>query len=200
MTSTPTLGDVIGDVVGFVSHLVVGLQQRYGISVSGMELDHVCFRCDSTQEYLEKRSALAPFGEKIIESMIGGRPISTFLLHTPIIVGDFQISCIELPHPKPGKSHSHGLEHAEFVLGVTEGRPKQSILDFIDKHQLVQFDTRALKKELNPDVSVSVGTSSAKFHERPLYKVVELEVSTGAVEYVPADYFDSSRILSDTGY
>jgi predicted metalloenzyme YecM len=81
-----------------------------------LEMDHVCFRCSTRDEYLDVKRRLAPFGTPLEEGMIGGRPILIFLLEEPIVFRGWRISCLEIPCPKPGRSHSHGLEHVEFVI------------------------------------------------------------------------------------
>ena len=73
----------------------------------------------------------------------------------------------------------------------------------------LQFDERALCKPLNADVAISlpplpkeqraeggvaavedaIGPVVVKFHQRPLYEVVEYEVAHGEVEAVPVDYW-----------
>ena len=46
-------------------------------SVTSLEMDHICFRCDSIEEYAEVCGATGQLGTRIIESMIGGRPVET---------------------------------------------------------------------------------------------------------------------------
>ena len=100
------------------------------------------------------------------------------------------MACLEIPAPKPGRPYARGLEHAEFViggashpLGQAQERSEQEIVGaFVQTRPAVAFDTRALHKELNADVSLAFkgagfpgGGGSAKFHVRPLYEVVEFE-------------------------
>lgn len=53
----------------------------------------------------------------------------------------------------------------------------------------VKFDTKALAKENNPDVSLSLGKYSVKFHQHPLSEVCKRERDEGLVVPVPEDYF-----------
>ena len=55
-------------------------------------------------------------GQLLIESMIGGRPIATFLLTKPMLFRNLTIRCIEVPCPKPGRPYKSGWEHVEFAL------------------------------------------------------------------------------------
>ena len=58
----------------------------------------------------------------LVESDIGGRPIATFKLTTPIEVrsrdgGTRFVDVVEIPSPKDGSPYGAGLEHVEFVVG-----------------------------------------------------------------------------------
>ena len=59
----------------------------------------------------------------------------------------------------------------------------------------IPFDRRAIDKEINADVSVTVGeegsssSGSVKYHARPLYEVCRYETLHGTVVPVPEDYF-----------
>ncbi|CAE7823154.1 unnamed protein product, partial [Symbiodinium microadriaticum] len=91
--------------------------------------------------------------------MIGGRPISTYELNDPIQHQEWSVRCIEVASPKPGRgsSHGHGLEHAEVVVGADIDSPlhSQALLQaFMAAYPEIHFDTRALDKELNADVSI----------------------------------------------
>ena len=56
----------------------------------------------------------------------------------------------------------------------------------------VQFDEKAIDKEANADVSISLLQGmSVKFHARPVYEVIAEEVQEGHVEPIPEDYFTS---------
>ena len=55
------------------------------------EMDHICYRCESKEEYLFIISSLIKYGELLVESMIGGRPISVILLTQPIRYNSFEI-------------------------------------------------------------------------------------------------------------
>lgn len=88
-----------------------------------------------------------------------------------------------------------GLEHLEIVIGTdvdTPPKPTKSLLeDFAQKYPNISFDRRAIDKEINADISVSLDDGvSVKFHARPLYEICTYEKTTGAVEEIPADYFD----------
>ena len=61
------------------------MRASYSYLPLGYEMDHVCFRCETVEEYQRVCGALVPrFGRALVEGMIGGRPITTVLLHEPI--------------------------------------------------------------------------------------------------------------------
>ena len=53
---------------------------------AGFDMDHACWRCADADEYLSICALAAQHGTRLVEGMIGGRPISTFRLHHPIEV------------------------------------------------------------------------------------------------------------------
>ncbi len=103
------------------------------------------------------------------------------------------IRCLEIPCPKPGKSHKKGLEHCEVVIGSPEDTPEHNrakLEAFMLNHPGVSWDLKAIDKDLNADVAVDLPNSnSVKFHLRPLYEVIEYEIKGGSVVPVPEGYF-----------
>ena len=128
------------------------------------QADHICYRCTSVAEYRSVCALLAEphVGQLLIESMIGGRPIATFLLTKPMLFRNLTIRCIEVPCPKPGRPYKSGWEHVEFALcprqasGEHSVRDKQPLLDFVSRHPDVPWDSRALQKDCNADVCLQV--------------------------------------------
>src|SRR4051794_16918277 len=93
---------VLGDVQGFLQSIFSGLAGA-AIDVSGLELDHLCYRTASTEEYERMKHELAQLGTQLTEGMIGGRLIATYRLRGPVIFEGRKVHCIELPSPKPGR-------------------------------------------------------------------------------------------------
>ena len=196
------LQDLIGNYCAFIDTIYEYLLS-IGIDAAPYEMDHICYRCETVAQYQGMIRELAPrFGTVAIEGMIGGRPISTITLHEPITHGHFQVQCLEIPCPKPGKHYDAGLEHAELVVGVpADGvfgskRLESFMEDCQQKGLDIDFDLRALKKEMNADVSVVFTAAdgkemSVKFHQRPLYEVVAYELEHGHCIPVPEGYFES---------
>jgi len=79
------------------------------------------------------------------------------------------IPALELPAPKAGSDYAEGWEHAEFATG-------EPLADFMARHPQVAFDTRAMGKVHNPEISLKIGGGYAiKFHPEPLLEVIRKE-------------------------
>lgn len=188
----PTLETILGDYPRFIDTLLGHLAPV--LDVSKYEMDHICYRSETVDEYNMVCQALCPaFGEVMVESLIGGRTIATIRLKPPICHGGLTVSCVEVPCPKAGSEYARGLEHAEFVIGTAEDgvHSNARLLEFVAQHPELSFDTKAVRKDINADVSLrfdspDIGrTISVKFHNRPLYEVVEYELAQAAASLAP---------------
>ena len=109
--------------------------------------------------------------------------------------------------PKPGRAYAAGLEHAELVVGeASDGCISNArLLAFVDQCATgtsLTLETSALHKGCNADVSHAFTLSNGrpaciKFHNRPLYEVVEWEKEQGAVVPVPKGYFAQAKGSKD---
>lgn len=169
LITMPSIREVIGDHVAFLDTIFLGLESL-AIDTIKYECDHLCYRVDTPEKYLLKKGQLAKHGELLSEAVIGGRLICTFLLSAPLVYKNRKIRMIELPNTKVGSPYPEGLEHAEFVIG------NEQFSNFIQRHPKVHFDTRAMTKSRNADVSVTVGDRfTVKFHQQPLDIVIQEE-------------------------
>ena len=103
------------------------------IDVSRYPIDHICYRVATLLEYTRMQREFGSIGELLAETLIGGRPISTYRLHEPLRYRDYDIRLVELPSPKEGSPYPTGWVHAEFVIG----RDPHSLLEIypnIDWH------------------------------------------------------------------
>lgn len=112
---------------------------EYNLDVSDFEADHICWRTSTAEEYTELVTHLKQCSDidLLVESVIGGRLISTFQLKYSIPVQRFYdvktktkthnndkeysyfryIDTIEIPSPKMTSQYNSGLEHhVEFVI------------------------------------------------------------------------------------
>jgi len=201
-----SLQDVIGDYKHLIDVLKKKLIQLGLQEVTVLEMDHICYRCETIDVYIGIRDILQnQFGILLVEGMIGGRPISIIELHEPIVHNGFSVSCLEIPCPKPGTRYTNSLEHGEIVIGSLGDSisNNKNLKEFVARHKDLNFDTRSLNKHLNADVSLTFmvdddplipsHTVSVKFHGRPIYEVVKKEIQDNLVERVPPAYFDSSK-------
>ncbi len=130
-------------------------------------IDHLCYRTATIDDYKEKKNELLQISEKCLENIVNGRPISKFILKSPIILGKSEVCLIELPSPKEGISYKNGFEHFEVVIGNDFDKFRENY-----KNVLTGEDFR---NELNPEVYITFPEGTVKFHKTPLAKVVELE-------------------------
>ena len=136
----------------------------------------------------------------LVESAVGGRPVSIVRLARPLRAAGFAVGCVEVPSPKAGSPYPSGLEHCE--LAVREP-PRDFAARCAARWAVgaagggggvsggVAFDYRAAGKAVNPDVSVVLrggGNAPAapfpalavKFHEAPIHEVVARELAEAA--------------------
>lgn len=160
--------DFFNEANKFLSNLFEKMNQ-VSLNVSDYELDHICYRVISFDEYEEYKVLLSEVGDKLIESEVGGRAIATYKLNTPISFYERRVFIVELPAPKQVSQYSRGFEHAEFVIPHTFDR-------FIELNEHCCYDLAGSKKAINPDIRVSFGTNmSVKFHHNSLEDIIELE-------------------------
>ena len=166
------------------SHLL-----KQSLDVSSLHADHVCWRTESMEEYLEIVNALKNSVDNcalLIESEVGGRSIANFKLKKPIIYNSRLVSVIEIPAPKEGRNYKSGLEHVEYVIGsapspVNSEIHKDQLQKFMENYTQIRWNTKAKDKEINPDVSTKIeiedfGECSVKFHLVALEEVIEFEL------------------------
>ena len=75
----PQLQDVIGNFTQFIDG-ILGNLRACGLDpvALGYEMDHICYRCESEEEYHAVCGALVPsLGRTLVETEIGGRLMAT---------------------------------------------------------------------------------------------------------------------------
>lgn len=165
---------MLPDHVPFLDRLFARLEARSG-ALDHLFLDHICYRVETTGRYEELRDALKAENRLLIESIIGGRRISTFALATPLPYRHRLIPLLELPEPKPGSFYAEGWEHIELVTD----RPLAAFADHLP-HLLAptatEFDRKGMTKSRNADLRVKLGNGmNVKFHEKSLAEVIAEE-------------------------
>ena len=160
-----TVEELLGNPNEFLKKIFDSLKKDK-VDVSKLELDHICYRVETLGRYNELRESLLELGSLLTESQIGGRAISSFKLNKPLIYKDRKIWCVELPSPKKGSFYAEGYEHVEFVIDLDFNK-------FEDLHSNVEFDKRAISKEINPDIIIKYDGFQVKFHHNTLEYVIK---------------------------
>ncbi len=128
--------------------------------------DHICYRVSTLQEYECTKKELENLGVLLIESIVGGRKISTYKLFNSIYFKKHSINIVELPEPKQNKLYKTGFEHAEFVIN-------EPFEDFVLKYPDFMFDFSGTKKEINSELRLQLSqNTSVKFHHQTLESVI----------------------------
>ena len=166
------LESVIGSYPDFLDDILDKVVTAGFDTADFSQLDHVCYRTTSIENYEAKKAQLAAVGRLLTETLINDRPIATFRLTTPIRHGNWRIDAVELPSPKPGSDYQEGLEHIEFVL-------YDDIPTFLKKYQGMPFEMRAADRGINPEVGLKLGEYTVKFHLLSLTTVTYLEDKLG---------------------
>ena len=172
---TPKISELLGNTNLFLTTLLDALKKDQ-INVNPYELDHICYRVSTKERYEQYKLHIQKHGVLLSETSIGGRPISTYKLHSPIIFIPKQestysrreIYLLELPSPKQNSPYPDGLEHAEFVI-------PHLFEEFITMHPHIEFDTKDITKPINPDIRIKYSTFSVKFHHQSLEYVIKEE-------------------------
>ena len=138
------------------------------IDVSSFQLDHICYRVHSIEDYNRFKELLSRSANLLAESYINSRPISCYKLREAIIYGKRQINVFELPSPKKGSAYLEGYEHVEFVIPYT-------LQEFLNRYPALNFDQKGMLKDINPDLRLQLGPISVKFHEQSIEEVIEFE-------------------------
>lgn len=162
-----TLIEVIGDPIVFLEELFRRLDD-IELDVEKYELDHICYRVESFEEYKIKKNELTEHGDLLTESTVNGRPISTFKLNSPIIFNNRNIYLLELPAPKAKHSYKNGFEHAEFVS-------KEPLEKIMARYPQYAFEAFGIHKKINPDITLKLGDFCIRFHNQSLLDVIKQE-------------------------
>lgn len=169
------LENIIGEYSVFLED-ILGRVEREGFDFKDFsQVDHMCYRTSSVKNYLQKQEELKTVADLLGESVVNGRPISTFRLKVPVLFKSWRIDAIELPAPKKGSAHNEGLEHIEFVI-------YDDIPTFLDKYKGKPFKLSAVDRGVNPEIGLKLQEYSVKFHLLSLPTAIYLEHKLGITE------------------
>lgn len=96
------------------------LLQLLGVDGTSLVADHIALRVNSEDKAGRLSEEFAAIGKKLSSQIINGRPINVYQLDDPLIVGRWQIACVELPFPGEKCYPVEGWEHIEFVIASDE--------------------------------------------------------------------------------
>jgi len=167
-----SINDCIGNPHDFLESLFNMISDIELEIVEKLELDHICYRVGTMEEYKKKKEELAAFGELLVESMVNGRLISTYKLFEPIIFNNRKIFLIELPQPKNSFTYKTGLEHAEFVT-------REPLQKIVNRYPQFAFETFGINKKINADITLKLGDYCIRFHNQSLEDVIKIEKRNG---------------------
>jgi len=151
----------------FLDELMKQLAEKR-IDISDWEIDHICYRTSSIENYERAKESASLVGDLLIESLINGRDIATYRLREPIHYQHWNIELLEIPAPKAGKITADGFEHIEVVID-------QSFESLIQRYSWLNFSLKAINKRINPDIELELKGMAIKFHHQSLAAVIELE-------------------------
>ncbi len=141
------------------------------------DIDHLCYRTSTGEEYESLKLIFGELGDLLIESEVNGRAIATYKLHQAINFRGYVIDLIELPAPKSGKLTPTGFEHIEVVCDV-------SFSEIEARYPGLCFDRKGLAKDLNRELELCLGERNVKFHHASLESVITLERNSGVFQAI----------------
>ena len=167
------LQSIIGDYGAFLTQIIQETEDE-GFDLNDfVQMDHMCYRVPSLEQYKLKKKELAAVGDLLGEQQVNGRPIVAFRLRQPVLQGTWRIDCVELPAPRPGSEPKEGLEHVEFVLYDDKEA-------FLQKYAGKPFNLDSAERGINPEIGYKLPSGHAvKFHLLNLPTVIYLERKLG---------------------
>lgn len=156
---------------------------RYNINISNHEIDHICYRTSSEENYESTKKSFQKIGNCLIESNVNGRLIATYKLFEPIVFREFIIDLVEVPAPKKGKVTKEGFEHIEVVT-------TSSFDELEKKYRHLPLSKKRNDKIFNAEFEIDFGEMAIKFHSMSLESVINIEKN----ELIEC-FLNESRIL-----
>ena len=167
---------MINQAIPFLEKITKKINET-GININSLEIDHLCYRTSSEQNYLEVKSYFQQQGELLIESEVNGRLIATYKLKKPIHFKEWIIDLIEVPAPKANKRTLEGFEHIEIVI-------EESFSMFMNQYSDLEFVTKGMDKNLNPEIEIEFMDCAVKFHHKSLEQVIHIEKNLKVLNFL----------------
>lgn len=179
--------ELLGELPKFAQDLTEYLAEL-GVqdTVANLSADHVGLRIANPDDIELLKKELNTLGTCISSANVNGRQILLYQLHEPISVGNWKVSCIELPYPKKDHRYMDGWEHMELVIPSTAGTLEEMrtvLLNTFPMLDLDRFEAAGQYEESlpyseedqlpNPSLIFEKYRGlGVKFHPRPIQEVV----------------------------
>ncbi len=128
----------ISDSQQFLENLFEQLAMT-DINVSRLPLDHLAYQADSAEDYIEVKNEFSKVAALANESLVHGRKVAIFKLHTPLKFMHYSIPVLEVLERKPGDTFPAGFQHAEFVADMP-------LEKFAAKYSITNWDKSSLNE------------------------------------------------------
>ncbi|MEF1291646.1 VOC family protein [Vibrio sp. M260118] len=98
-------------------HKIQSLSELLHINLSRFQADHIALRINESELAKQAHYEWQKEAQVISQAEINGRPIIVLLFNLPLECMSWEIECLELPYPAPGKIYpQQSWEHVEFVV------------------------------------------------------------------------------------
>lgn len=175
-------------------HKIQTLSEILHINLSDFQADHIALRINDTELVQLAHQEWQKYGQVISQAQINGRPIIVILFDRPLGALQWQVECLELPYPAPGKQYpQQSWEHVEFVIPSTAQTAQAYLEDLKGRlpglaTQWDQLERLGIKVKLsspkgegerlnNPTVAFKYQGVCIKLHPHSLKRIVESEQS-----------------------
>ncbi|WP_418358673.1 VOC family protein [Shewanella basaltis] len=98
------------------SERITAFVKQLGLDNLSLQADHAALRVNHHHTAQLLADEFSQYGEIISNNMINGRPILIIKLTEPLVLGNMQINCVELPFPSDKAYPVEGWEHIELVF------------------------------------------------------------------------------------
>jgi len=175
-------------------HKIQDLSDVLHINLQPFQADHVALRLNDAELAKLAHQEWQKEGQVISNAQINGRPIIVILFEQALTSLGWEIECLELPYPAPGKTYpEQSWEHVEFVVPSNAQTADEYLADLKNQFPALAKNWDALtdkgvKVKLsspkgegerlhNPTVAFKYKGVCIKLHPHPLKAIVESEQS-----------------------
>ncbi len=175
-------------------HKIQYLSDTLHINLKPFQADHIALRINDAELAKLAHQEWQKEGQVISNAQINGRPIIVILFEQALCSHGWDIECLELPYPAPGKIYpEQNWEHVEFVVPSDAHSADDYLADIKQQFPALAQNWDALlekgvKVKLsspkgegerlnNPTVAFKHKGVCIKLHPHPLKAIVESEQS-----------------------